>query len=94
MLSFRVEDNREKVNQFIRKLKLIRYLGTLGGLRTSFAHPATAFRNAFTQQQLEAMGLYEGLLRISVGAEAIEDITADIDQALEAFDDRGEKGEG
>ena len=85
MLSFRVEDNREKVNQFIRKLKLVRYLGTLGGLRTSFAHPATAFRNAFTQQELEAMGLYEGLLRLSVGAEAPEDIIADVEQALEVF---------
>jgi len=85
MLSFRVEDDREKVNSFIRKLKLVKYLGTLGGYRTSFAHPATAFRNEFTTEQLEAMGMYEGLLRLSVGLENINDIIDDIKQALDVF---------
>ena len=42
MLSFRVEDDLEKVDEMIHRLKVIRYLGTLGGIRTSLAHPATA----------------------------------------------------
>ena len=87
MLSFRVEDDRDKVNAFIRRLSMIQYLGTLGGLRTSLAHPATAFRNEFTPQQLKAMGLEEGLIRISVGIEEIEDITGDIKNALSVFDE-------
>lgn len=85
MLSFRVEDNREKVDEFIHRLKLVKYLGTLGGMRTTIAHPATAFRKEFTQEQLEEMGMYEGLIRISTGAENIDDLIKDFTQALEVF---------
>ncbi|MBP2636471.1 MAG: cystathionine gamma-synthase [Firmicutes bacterium] len=86
MLSFRVEDDRDKVNAFMHKLKLVKYLGTLGGYRTSIAHPATAFRNEFTPQKLKEMGMEEGLIRISAGAEAIEDLIADFKQALTVFE--------
>lgn len=85
MLSFRVEDDKEKVNAFIRELKMIKYLGTLGGFRTSLAHPATGFRRAFTPEQLAEQGLYEGLIRISVGVEDAQDIIADITDALTVF---------
>lgn len=86
MLSFRVQDDREKVNAFIRHLEMIKYLGTLGGLRTSLAHPATAFRREFTPDQLKAMGMEEGLIRISVGIEESEDIIKDVQTALKVFD--------
>lgn len=85
MLSFRVDDDREKVDKFMHKLKLVKYLGTLGGIRTTIAHPATAFRNEFTQEQLEEMGMYEGLIRISTGVENIDDLIEDFTQALEVF---------
>lgn len=85
MLSFRVEDDREKVNEFIRRLEMIKYLGTLGGFRTSLAHPATAFRNEFSPEQLKKMGMEEGLIRISAGIEDSEDIINDIKNALEVF---------
>ena len=85
MISFRVEDDTKKVNAFIRKLKIVKYLGTLGGIRTSIAHPATAFRNEFTPEQLLDMGLYEGLIRISTGAENVDDLILDFEQALEVF---------
>ena len=87
MLSFElVNDDRDKVNEFIRSLSMIQYLGTLGGYRTSLAHPATAFRAEFTPEELKAMGLTEGLIRISVGTEEIEDIIGDITNALKVFD--------
>ncbi|SDF03703.1 trans-sulfuration enzyme family protein [Sporomusa acidovorans] len=86
MLSFRVEDDRNKVNAFMHKLKLVKYLGTLGGYRTTIAHPATAFRNEFTPQKLKEMGMEEGLIRISAGAEAVEDLIADFKQALTVFE--------
>lgn len=85
MLSFRVKDNRKKVDEFIHRLKLVKYLGTLGGIRTTIAHPATAFRKEFTQEQLEEMGMYEGLIRISTGVENIDDLIEDFTQALEVF---------
>lgn len=86
MLSFRVEDDRNKVNAFMHKLKLVKYLGTLGGYRTTIAHPATAFRNEFTPQKLKEMGMEEGLIRISAGAETVEDLIADFKQALMVFE--------
>lgn len=85
MLSFRVEDDREKVNEFIRSLNIIKYLGTLGGYRTSLAHPATAFRNEFTPEKLKEMGMEEGLIRISTGIEDADDIINDIKTALDVF---------
>ena len=83
ILSFRLEDRLETVNGFIRHLKWIRYLGTLGGIRTSITHPLTAFQNAFSPDTLRRMGLSDGLVRVSVGAEAVEDIWGDFAQALE-----------
>lgn len=84
ILSFRMEDSREAVNGFMHQLKLAKYLGTLGGIRTTYTHPATAFRKKFTPQELVEMGLHEGLIRVSVGAENIEDLIADFSQALAA----------
>lgn len=69
----------------MHRLKLVKYLGTLGGIRTTIAHPATAFRNEFTQEQLEEMGMYEGLIRISTGIENIDDLIKDFTQALTVF---------
>jgi cystathionine beta-lyase/cystathionine gamma-synthase len=85
MLSIRVKDDKELVDKFVKELKLVKYLGTLGGYRTSFAHPATAFRAEFTQEELEKMGMYEGLLRFSVGLEDIRDIAEDVNNALNVF---------
>jgi len=82
MISFRVEDSREKVNEFMHRLKLIKYLGTLGGIRTTIAHPATAFRNEFSGEELVKMGMHEGLIRISTGAEDVGDLIKDLEQAL------------
>lgn len=86
MISFRVEDDRDKVNAFMHKLNLVKYLGTLGGYRTTIAHPATAFRHEFTPQKLKEMGMEEGLIRISAGAETVEDVIADFKQALTVFE--------
>ena len=86
MISFRVVDDRDKVNAFMHKLKLVKYLGTLGGYRTTIAHPATAFRHEFTPQKLKDMGMEEGLIRISAGAEKVEDVIADFKQALTVFE--------
>lgn len=86
MISFHVADDREKVNDFIHRLKLVKYLGTLGGYRTSIAHPATAFRLDFPPEKLLEMGMTEGLIRISTGVEDMEDLAEDFTQALGAFD--------
>lgn len=86
MISFQVEDDIKMVDQFLHRLELIQYLGTLGGIRTSVTHPATAFKNEFTREELQDMGLRDGLIRISVGAENVADLIYDVTQALSVFD--------
>lgn len=86
IISFRVEDDIDKVNGFMHKLKLVKYLGTLGGIKTSIAHPATAFISEFTKDELQRMGMYDGLIRISTGAEDINDLINDFNQALKVFE--------
>ena len=85
MISFRVANDIGRVDEFMHRLSMIQYLGTLGGIHTSVTHPATAFRNEFTREELEKMGLVDGLIRISTGAEDPRDIIADLTQALDAF---------
>lgn len=85
MISFRVEDDLNKVNEFMHKLKIVKYMGTLGGIRTTIAHPASAFRNEFSADELIAMDMHEGLIRISTGAEEVEDLIEDFYGALTAF---------
>ena len=85
MMSFRVDDDRGKVDEFMHRLKIVKYLGTLGGIKTSIAHPASAFRNEFSPNELSKMGLNEGLIRISTGAEDINDLINDFNQAREVF---------
>ena len=87
MLSFRLEDDLDKVAKFMKNLKLICYLGTLGGIRTTFTHPRCAFANNFSDEDLDRMGLAKGLVRISVGAEDSRDLIEDLLQALAAMDD-------
>ena len=87
IVSFRLEDDLDKVAKFMKSLKLICYLGTLGGIRTTFTHPRTAFANNFSDEDLDRMGLAKGLVRISVGAEDSRDLIADLQQALAAMDD-------
>ncbi len=86
MISFLVDDDRAKVDEFIRSLNLVKYLGTLGGMGTSFAHPLSSFRGSFTAEELANMGLTEGLLRISVGVEDADDIIEDLKTALKVFE--------
>ena len=85
MISISVEDNRDKVNAFMHQLELVKYLGSLGGYRTSISHPATAFRSHFSPEELLEMGMNEGLVRISVGIEDVNDLISDFNQALEVF---------
>ena len=86
ILSFLVENNYEKVNQFVRSLNHIRYLGSLGGYSTTLTHPATSFRYEFSPEKLLEMGMEEGLIRISTGIEDPEDLWMELREGLKIFD--------
>ena len=86
MMGIEVPADREKINAFIRSLKIVNYAMTLGGIRTTIAHPCTSSHHGLPQEVLDDIGITFGLIRVSVGLENIEDLIADFEQALKVFD--------
>ncbi|MFB5661644.1 methionine biosynthesis PLP-dependent protein [Alteribacillus sp. HJP-4] len=81
MLSFRVQ-NEEWVDPLLRKLKLVTFAESLGGVESFMTYPATQTHADVPEEVRIANGVCNRLLRFSVGIENVEDLTADLDQAL------------
>ena len=62
--------------------KRVHILANLGDVRTLAIHPASTFCRDATDEERKAMGVSDDLVRLSVGIEHIDDIMADVDQAL------------
>jgi cystathionine beta-lyase/cystathionine gamma-synthase len=82
MLSFVVDDGREGAVKVIENCKMIAIVPSFGTTRTIMTHPTTHTHYDMKPQEREAIGIYDGLIRLSVGLEEPGDIIADIDQAL------------
>jgi cystathionine gamma-synthase/methionine-gamma-lyase len=76
------DDTKEAAFRFMNALKLCVLSTSLGDVFTSVLHPATASHRDFTPARRQQVRILDGLVRISVGIEKIDDIIADIDQAL------------
>lgn len=72
------------VARFVRALKLVRLVPSLGEVGTTISHPASSSHRAMPLEQRLRLGIVDTLVRVSVGAEDIEDIWADFDEALRA----------
>lgn len=72
----------ERANAFASRLKLCYLAESLGGVETLVCHPATMTHAAVGAEGRAKLGITDGLMRISVGIEDVEDIIADLDQAL------------
>jgi cystathionine gamma-synthase/methionine-gamma-lyase len=77
------DDTREAAFRFMDGLRLCVSSTSLGDVFTSVLHPATASHRDLTPARRQELGIVDGLVRISVGIEKIDDIIADIEQALE-----------
>lgn len=82
VLSFKVKGGSEQADKLINSLELISHLANVGDAKTLIIHPATTTHEQLDEKDKIATGAIPGLLRISVGIENIEDIKADIEQAL------------
>ena len=72
----------EKGKQFIDKLQMASRTANLGDTRTIVTHPASTTHSKLTEEERLSVGITPGLIRVSAGLEHIDDIVADIDQAL------------
>lgn len=77
------DDTREAAWLFMNSLKLCVRATTLGDVFTTVSHSASSSHRELTEKRRNALGISEGLVRISVGIENVDDILADIEQALE-----------
>lgn len=83
MISFIVKGGRQAASKFVDSLQLCTLAVSLGDAETLVEHPASMTHSTYNAQELEQAGIPEGLVRLSVGLECVEDIIADISQALE-----------
>jgi cystathionine gamma-synthase/methionine-gamma-lyase len=81
------EDTRDAAFRFMDALKLCVRSTSLGDVFTSVLHPATASHRDLLPARKKEWGLVEGLIRISVGIEKIDDIIADIGHGLNGLAD-------
>jgi methionine-gamma-lyase len=82
MLSFEVINGREGAMAVMDNLKIASIAPTLGDVETLVIHPATSSHLKIPVAIREAQGIREGLIRVSVGTEGIQDLIADFSQAL------------
>ena len=82
LLSFVVKGGREGAIKVMESFQLIAIVPSFGTSRTIATHPATHTHCNMKPEEREAVGIYDGLIRLSVGLEEPEDIIADLDQAL------------
>ena len=82
MIAFELKGGYEAALSFINSLSLIKRAVSLGDAETLCQHPASMTHSAYTLKERQAHGVSEGLIRISVGLESVEDIYADIASAL------------
>ncbi|MCL6647392.1 MAG: PLP-dependent aspartate aminotransferase family protein [Chloroflexi bacterium] len=79
---------RAEVERFLDRLQLCLPATTLGDLFSELSYPAIASHRTLTVQERQAAGISEALVRLSVGIEAVADVTADLAQALEGVHER------
>jgi O-acetylhomoserine (thiol)-lyase len=84
VFAFGVKGGRQAGQTFIESVELCSHLANIGDARTLVLHPGSTTHRQLTDAQLEAAGVPDDLVRISVGLEDVEDILWDLDQALAA----------
>jgi len=85
VLQVAIKGGKETAEKFINGLKLISHLANVGDAKTLAIHPASTTHEQLSEEEQIAAGVAPNLVRLSVGIEHIEDIKADIEQALKGI---------
>lgn len=85
VLGFEVEGGREAAWSVIDSTRILSITGNLGDVKSTIGHPATTTHGRLSAEQKASAGIAEGLVRISVGLEDIEDIKGDLVRGLDAL---------
>ncbi len=82
MVSFRTEGDVEATRRFFSRLRVFACAESLGGVESLACHPATMTHASVPPEMRRARGVTDNLVRLSVGLESVEDLLADLRQAL------------
>ena len=82
VVTFEIKGGIDRGRKFLDSLKMISHTANLGDTRTIATHPASTTHSKLTDAERSAVGITPGLIRISAGLEDVQDIIADIDQAI------------
>lgn len=82
MVVFGIKGGLDAGRKFIDNLQLISHLANVGDAKSLAIHPASTTHSQLSPEQMQEGGIGEGMVRLSIGLEHIDDIIADIDQAL------------
>lgn len=83
MISFRIKGGLEAANKFVSKTKFFTLAESLGGVESLLEIPASMTHAGISVKERELSGVYDDLIRLSVGIEDVSDLINDIQQALE-----------
>ncbi|MBQ8133902.1 MAG: PLP-dependent transferase [Clostridia bacterium] len=81
MISFELYENYD-IKKFFKSLKLIALAESLGGVESLVCHPASMTHAAIPYEIRQKVGITDGLIRLSIGIESIDDLLADLEQAI------------
>jgi O-acetylhomoserine (thiol)-lyase len=84
ILGFGIKGGMEAGKKFIDHLKLFSHLANIGDAKSLVIHPASTTHQQLTSEERRATGVTDDFVRLSVGLEHVDDLTADLDQALRA----------
>ena len=82
IVSFEVKGGREQAWTVVDHCQLLSITANLGDVKTTITHPASTTHGRISPEARAAAGINEGLLRIAVGLEAVEDLQADLERGL------------
>lgn len=83
VFTFVIKGGKPAVEKFMNSLELLQIVANVGDVRSQVIHPASTTHSQLSPEQLVAAGISEGTVRLTIGIEDINDIIADISQALD-----------
>jgi O-succinylhomoserine sulfhydrylase len=84
MVAFEVEGGKREAFRFMNALRIFKITNNLGDAKSLVTHPATTTHQRLKPEQRAELGIFERSVRLSIGLEDVEDLKADLDQALRA----------
>ena len=82
MVGFGIQGGREAGRRFIESLRLFSHLANIGDARSLAIHPASTTHQQLSEEEQRRAGVTPDFVRLSVGLETLDDILADLEQAL------------